>query len=49
MECKLRIYHRRPLYECKVIALPSGKFLLDVDDPINAVAPGQVIRYFTTI
>lgn len=34
--------HGKPLKNCNLVDLPSDMILLDVDEPMYAVAPGQV-------
>lgn len=46
IECEFRIFHRRPLKKCHVITLPSGKLLLEVDEPIHVAAPGQFAVFY---
>lgn len=41
--CQVRYMHGKPLKNCHLVDLPdSDMILLDVDEPMYAVAPGQV-------
>lgn len=42
-KCQVRYMHGKPLKDCHLVDLPdSDMILLDVDEPLYAVAPGQV-------
>ncbi|KAK7582800.1 hypothetical protein V9T40_014245 [Parthenolecanium corni] len=46
-KCQVRYMHGKPLKDCHLVDLPdSDMILLDVDEPLYAVAPGQFAVFY---